>query len=473
MKLVELTNAGRTPELPLSITLDKDNDLVIENLLRTLPNQRYVAKANWQAKIVLAKLFVGSKANKHYQRELKGVNLLAQQQINTPKLFAHQITEEGGYLLFEYLENSQTLDQQWQLFINQPLLNEQQKKVLQQALAAIAQLHLKGLWQQDLHLDNLLEQSGILYWIDGDGISVEKAGQALSINKVIANLAVFFAQLPPQLDDFLQEFVEFYQTQNITISLSVADLQQAIIKVRKWRVDNILKKIRRDCTLFSVKNTANGFYGVVRTEEEILAPLLAEPDYYIDQGRFIKGFGTTNVADIIINGKHILLKRYNIKNFKHKLSRCWRPTRGWHSWQESFRLMMLGIPTAKPLALLEERHCWMRGRAWLVTEYLEGPDLLTHLKPYENSRPPEAELVALDNLFVSLIKHRISHGDLKGTNLFWVNNQWTLIDLDAVKQHKCIHSFKRAYAKDRTRFLRNWPKDSSLYRLFDERLPKI
>lgn len=468
---MDLTQAGRTPALPLEIEL-QDGTLRIETLLRTLPNQRYVGKACWHGETVLAKLFVGGKASKHYQRELEGVTLLANQHINTPTLLSHQVTEQGGYLLFNFLENAQTLYQNWQLLSTEPLLTYQQRDILHKALQAITELHLQGLWQQDLHLDNLLQQDNQLYWIDGDGIRIEKAGQPLSKDKVTDNLAIFFAQLPSTIQPFLADLLDFYQTFNPSVQLSLDQLHKAIQKVRAWRVRDILKKIGRDCTLFSVKSTANGLYAVVRKEQEILAPLLTNPDQVIDQGHFIKGFGTTNVVDSIVNGKHILLKRYNIKNFKHKLSRFWRPTRGWHSWQEGFRLKMLGIPTAEPLALLEERCCWARGRAWLVTEYLDSPDLRTHLKAYEETPPPEAELKALDALFATLIENRISHGDLKGTNLFWVNNHWVLIDLDAVKQHKCIHSFKRAYAKDRARFLRNWSKESALYKLFDQRLPK-
>jgi len=47
------------------------------------------------------------------------------------------------------------------------------------------------------------------------------------------------------------------------------------------------------------------------------------------------------------------------------------------------------------------------------------------------------------------------------------------IDLDAMRQHRCPRRFARAYAKDRARFLRNWPADSALYRLLDQRLPQV
>lgn len=470
LNLIELAKAGRNPDLPLTVNLG-DSSIIIEQLLRTLPNQRYVGRANWQGCVVLAKIFVGTKSQKHFQRELDGINLLTSQSVITPQLLTQGVSEKGGYLLFEFLETSQTLYQQWQKVINEPLLSTDQQSILQQALKAIAVLHLRGLWQKDLHLDNLLIKNNAVYWIDGDGIEAEKLGVSLSVEQVETNLAIFFAQLPSALAPYYSKLIDFYHTQNATVRIAVSTLEKAINKIRKWRVKDILKKIRRDCTLFSIKNNAHGFYGVIRNEEEILTPLLKEPDHYIDKGRFIKGFGTTNVVDTIINGKHVLLKRYNIKNFKHRLSRFWRPTRGWHSWREGFRLLTLGIATAKPLALIEERHFWARGRAWLVTEYLNGPDLLSHFKQYEQTLPPEQELLALDDLFANLIAERISHGDLKGTNLFWVNNQWVLIDLDAVKQHSCKASFKKAYQKDRARFLRNWPKNSALYKLFDKRLP--
>lgn len=474
MKLSSLVHAARSVSLPLSIELAGADSLTVEHLFRVLPNRRYVGKANWQGRVVLAKLFVGSNAKKHYLRELQGVNLLAQQQINTPKLLAQDISEEGGYLLFDYLDNSQTLDYQWKHLVCDPSqLSIKQHTILQQAISAIAVLHSQGLWQADLHLDNLLVKDNSIYWIDGDSISVEELGKPLSKEKVMSNLAVFFAQFSQDTDSMLADCLDFYQQCNSAVTLSLNDLQKAINRVRQWRAHDMLKKIRRDCTLFSVKNTLNGFYGVVRQKEAVLAPLLANPDQFIDNGRFIKGFGTTNVVDTQINGLHVVLKRYNIKSFKHRLSRFWRPTRGWHSWREGFRLIMLGIPTAKPLALIEERWQGMRGKAWLVTEFLEGPDLLTHLKPYEATQIPSTELKAIVNLFDRLIAQRITHGDLKGTNLFWVNQQWVLIDLDAVKHHKSNCSFKRAYAKDRARFLRNWPKGSALYTQIDQCLPKV
>ena len=70
MKLSELTQ--RTPPLPLNLELENGQVLVIEQWLRVLPEQRYVGKGQWQGRTVLAKLLIGHKAARQYQRELLG-----------------------------------------------------------------------------------------------------------------------------------------------------------------------------------------------------------------------------------------------------------------------------------------------------------------------------------------------------------------------------------------------------------------
>jgi len=168
-----------------------------------------------------------------------------------------------------------------------------------------------------------------------------------------------------------------------------------------------------------------------------------------------------------------VIKRYNIKGFAHWLKRFWRPSRAWHSWREGNRLAFLGIATPKPLALLERRFLWLRRSAYLVTEHLPGPDIIERFAPFVDSgQAPEPELLALDQLFAELIKERISHGDFKGHNLFWQEGRWALIDLDSMCQHSSLSSFAPAYARDRARFMRNWPQDSNLYQVIDQRLPR-
>ncbi|MCL9656500.1 serine/threonine protein kinase [Pseudomonas protegens] len=477
MRLSELKNSGRSPTLPLSLELADaagPAQLQLLTLLRVLPGQRYVGAGVWRGRPVLAKLLVGAKAARHFQRELQGVRLLAEQGLTTPLLLADGLQEgEGGWLLFEFLEGAQSLGDAWKQVEKLPVLADEQTAVLAEALGAIAQLHAKGLWQEDLHLDNLLRHDDKLHLIDGAGICVEEAGKPLSRQKVLENLGVFFAQLPKSLEPFTEELLVHYLLSNAEHALPLEALEKQVNKVRGWRLRDFLNKVGRECTLFSVQRGPFALRAIRREEEAAMLPVLAQADALLDQGHLYKTGGAASVGRVEAAGRTLVVKRYNIKGLAHWLKRFWRPSRAWHSWREGNRLEFLGIATPRPLAVLEQRFLWLRRRAYLVTEYLPGPDIIERFAPFVDSgEAPESELLALDRLFAQLIRERISHGDFKGHNLFWQEDRWALIDLDSMCQHSSQSSFAPAFARDRARFMRNWPESSNLYQVIDRRLPK-
>lgn len=475
MTLAQLAHGGRAPALPLTLHIDGVGEVVVEQWLRVLPGHRYVGRARWNGRTVLAKLMVGGNAHRHYARERDGAALLADQGLPTPELLSEGWkANEGGWLLFDFLLDAQSLWSGWQMLERDPPLTDAQQTVLGSALELIARMHLRGLWQDDLHLDNLLMQDGVLHVVDGGGVRSQQPGQPLDRTQALDNLSVFFAQLPALLDPFIEELLVHYLLVNSTHSLPMEKLHQAIRDVRAWRMADYLKKVGRDCSLFSARVGAFDAQVVRREESASLQALLADPDSFIASGQLYKGGGTATVARVEIDGgQSLLVKRYNIKSPLHWLKRFWRPSRAWHSWVEGNRLTFLGIPTPRLLAVREQRWLWLRGRAWLVTELLSGDDIISCFQPYMNSSPPEDQLLSLERLLQAMIRERISHGDLKGHNLFWEQGQWTLIDLDAVQQHRSAASFARAYARDRARLLRNWPADSVLHQLLDQRLPAV
>ncbi|WP_217476128.1 lipopolysaccharide kinase InaA family protein [Stutzerimonas stutzeri] len=474
MRLSELAACGRQPSLPLTADIGEAGELVVEQWLRVLPGQRYVGRAQWQGRTVLAKLMVGSNGHRHYLRERDGAASLAAQGLPTPGVLVDGWKAgEGGWLLFDFLDNARSLWDAWRECEHEAPLSEAQAELLGAALALIAQMHSRGLWQEDLHLDNLLLQDGVLHVVDGGGVRAETPGQPLSRERVLANLGVFFAQLPATIEPFIEELLVHYLLANSEHALPLEALLKEVHKIRAWRLNDFLKKIARDCSLFSARIGAFGARVVRREAHERLQGVLDDPDAFIAGGHLYKTGGAATVARVEVDGQPLLIKRYNIKNPLHWCKRFWRPSRAWHSWVEGNRLDFLGIATPRLLAVIEHRWLWLRGPAWLITELLDGEDIIARFQPYLNEAPPEDELAALDRLFAALIRERISHGDLKGHNLFWEQGRWSLIDLDAVQQHASDVSFARAYAKDRARFLRNWPTDSALYRLLDERLPKL
>ncbi len=472
MKLAELQHAGRAPLLPLVVELP-DGNLRLLSLLRVLPGQRYVGEAEWRGQRVLAKVFVGAKAQRHHARECEGARWLHDQGLPTPRLLAEGCNEQGGWVLFEFLAEAVSLAAEWHAAQDASGFSAAQQRIAQVALAAIGVLHSRGLWQDDLHLDNLLRHAGQLLWIDGGGVCAETVGQPLSAAQALENLGTFFAQLPVEVETHLDALLPLYQATAPHTPLNARQLHEPIARQRQWRLRDFIKKTVRDCTLFHRQCKTGSHYVGRREWADDVFPILENADAVIARGESLKQGGSATVVRVKFEGRWLVIKRYNLKNTWHWLKRCWRPTRAWHSWIEGNRLDFLGISTPKPLAVREERRFGLRGRGWLITEYTGGVDILSHFAGYTESRPPEPQLIALDYLFNTLLRERISHGDFKGTNLFWQNGRWVLIDLDAVQQHRCPRRFARAYAKDRARFLRNWPADSALYQLLDQRLPQV
>ncbi|MDR2364972.1 MAG: hypothetical protein LBD68_03840 [Zoogloeaceae bacterium] len=463
LRLADLARCGRDVALPLEIALAPAGALRLEAWLRVLPGRRYVGQGVWQdaaggRRRVLAKLLVGKKAARQFAREREGARLLAAQGLPTPTLLAAECeADSGGWLLFEFLENARAPG----------------AEAIHEAVRAIARLHERGLWQNDLHPDNLLAQDGRIYFVDGGDIGAEMPGQALSPDRALDNLGMFFAQWPVRMEAGLSEALASYRAQNPVsgAEMGIAALRQAVRRQREARLRAWLKKIVRECSDFCVrKKGAFGFCVARRDSEKILAPLLTDPDAFIDAGQLRKDGGTATVARVEVSGREFIVKRYNIKHLRHGLSRCWRRSRAWRAWREGNRLLALGIPTARPLALIERRWLWFSGVAYLVTEYLPGEDILQRLQA-ENMTARAPEIAAVDTLFADLARARLSHGDMKGHNLIWREEaaQWALIDLDAMRAHRLESAFERAHRRDCRRFLRNWPPDSPLSRHFSRR----
>jgi tRNA A-37 threonylcarbamoyl transferase component Bud32 len=281
---------------------------------------------------------------------------------------------------------------------------------------------------------------------------------------------MLFAQLPPAACDAMHGgLLAAYRRGNPGLAIDEAQLACAIERAREARLADYLGKCLRDCSLFKSARRADRYFSMVRDEADFLAPLVADPDAWLEQGIPLKRGRSATLALVELDGRRLVIKRYNIKGAGHALSRAWRPSRAWHSWIEAHRLQFLGISTPRPLALVERRLGPLRGRAWLITEYCEGPNLQERLSA-ENGLPPDiAE--AVRRLFSQLAEARISHGDLKATNFLCSGDELVVLDLDAMRQYDSEAAWRKAWQKDRARFLRNWPAGSALRRELDAALP--
>ncbi len=441
-----LRAAGRKPLPQTGIALEDGRLMTVERWQRILPGKRLTGSGEWQGRKVLAKLFIAARGSeRHWQRECRGAETLATHGLPTPALLASGLLRDGGqYVLYDYLDGAHNPDGE--------SLDE-----LTPVFAQVGRMHALGLVQEDAHLGNFLLKDGRFYVIDGDAIR----GPA-SPADCTGNLALLLAQLQPQAEATMRTaLLQAYRSGNPGATTDEAQLAAASARARQARLADYLDKSLRDCSLFKSAHSVDRFFSIVRSETGLLAPLIHDPDAWLERGIPLKRGRTATLARVEVNGRQLVIKRYNIKGPGHALSRSWRPSRAWQSWLEGHRLSFLGIATPRPLALIEKRAGPLRGKAWLISEYCDGESLASRFHD-PDTVPPASDLDAIGELMRRLVAARISHGDLKATNLLWCDDQPHLVDLDAMRQHAGEAGFKRAWQRDCARFLDNWPPGSAL-----------
>ena len=468
-----LRDAGRTPPVDIELPLAGGQPLRIQCWLRILPGKRLVGWGDWNGRQVLAKLFIATGAERHWQRESVGIQALQRAGITTPDLLdSGELPGGGRYLLTEYLPGAQSLQQRWEQLADRSPGNPEAVAILRDALRTIAAMHAQGLAQTDLHLGNFLQDLQQLYVIDGDAIEVAEPGKPLPLSAAQANLALFFAQLMPEWDAQVGHLLSPYLDANPLHGLDRQQLLAQIQKQRQTRLDSFLDKTLRDCSQFAAHRSFDRFAVVLRSAEQALAPLLADPDSAFGSAPLLKDGGSSTVTMATVGGRQVVVKRYNIKGFGHWLTRFWRPSRAWNSWLAAWRLQFLGIATPAPLAMIERRLGPWRRQAWLISDYCPGQNLFQRLGETGAAIPDPATAEALLGTFNQLVAAGISHGDFKATNLLWHDKQVVLIDLDVMRTHRSETGRRKAWAKDRARFIRNWPAGSALARWLESVMPE-
>ena len=467
-----LRQYGRRPPQPLPVPLADGRVLEVSEWLRILPGKRLVGQASLEGEQVLAKLFIAPGAERHWAREKRGVEALIGQGIPTPELVASgHLTGGGRYLLTRYLPGAQTQRQRWDALSATDPQNPEAQQLVVEVIAMLARMHGQGLTQSDLHMGNFLWHRGQLHVIDGDAVAVHTAGQPLSHDAAADNLGAFLAQLPMAWGDRPEPLIAEYLQHGTAAVLDPQCIARALEKGRQWRLRDFLSKAGRDCSLFSVRRNWWRVIAAKREEASVALPLLQQPDALFVGDPLLKDGGSSTVTQWEADGRAWVVKRYNIKGLRHWLRRFWRPSRAWHSWLAAHRLQFFEIATPAPLAVCESRFGPLRRRAWLLTEYCPGPDVLSVFDSSGAALPPLEQREALIGVFRQLARHRINHGDCKATNFLWHEGQVWLIDLDAMQAHATESSWRSAWKKDRARLIRNWPADSEIARWLHAELP--
>ncbi len=411
--------------------------LLCKGHLRVIPGRREVYDALWNDRSVVVKVFSRKiSARRHLRREWDGLRLLQSRGVNTPDPLFYGQTQDGRWaVVVEKIAGSSTV---WDLFHK---TQDPVKKVglLIPVCKELAKQHGKGVLQKDLHLGNFL--------LDGERILVLDPGQMrffaqpVTRKRGISQLALLVRCLPA--DD----------------RESISKVCGEYFEARGWRFrksDETL--LRKQMTMHGKRGTRRGLKKCLRTSKRNLRVktdrylavfersfcLGAEPlgfieqiDALMDGGEVLKDGNTCYVCRLTWNGKDVVVKRYNHKGVVHSVRHTIKRSRARQGWLHAQRLGMLHIATPRPLAYIEQLKGLIVWKSYLVTEHVEGQKLDCFLRDENISQEQRSDTTRrVMELLEKLGKYRITHGDLKHSNLLITEDGPVLIDLDAMVVHK-------------------------------------
>ncbi len=446
------------PDFPLELRLaGSPQPLVCDSLLRYLPGKRWVCGGFWDGKPVVAKIFLDPRRGKrHWLRERRGARLLVKRGIPTARLLcAERVPEIRGYTtVFERVEGISGTEI-WQSATDAA----GRRRFLSSVVALLVDLHRVGLAQQDPHLENLRSVGGVLWVLDASTI-VARNGP-LEPRLALDNLALQLVEFLGSRDCEVDALYRLYCSRRRLDPDRYAPLFGRLYRRQhRYHLRKNVAKAFRTCSAF----VAHGDLRVRWVYDRIfdtaeLRSFLQDPERHVEgvDAEIVKDGNSATVWRVPMAGGDVAVKRYNIKNPTHGLRRAVSRSRAARSWEGAQRLRLLGISTPRPVAFLEERKGALRGRAWLVTEWVAGKSAGDYFATEsEDHAPDPREAARLVELIDRLGREGILHGDLKASNFLMGAGGPVVIDLDAIRTRRSARDWRLGRRRDLERFRRNW-----------------
>ena len=452
----------------MSSTIIESFELKLKACVREVVGKRKVFSGLWQNKDVFVKIFLHpDSAERHWKRDVEGIKRFEKGKVLTPKLLwsgkipaIENVCDDSAFgIIVEAVPNAKALNELW-------LESDNKAQLTEKIIEILASHHNAGLIQTDLHFGNFLFSDNKCFSLDGDALlQFDKT----PLPKAAENYALLIAQAEVINEEHFFNSLENYCK---LTKFNKADFQNIVekqlIKIRKLRCHKLLKKIYRDCTAIK-RYTSPGRRAFIhkKFDSPQLRECIENPEKFFprDKNELLKNGNSASVALVEIDGKKLVIKKYNYSKNVKTFIRRFRKSRASISWSNAFRLLNYGMKTPEPYALIETYKGPMMTHAYFIAEHLDGQCLLEAVEKCEDEKKLKQIFGQIKDIFHVWNKCKIAHGDCKATNFILVDETVYIIDLDAMQEFNKNENFRRYHTKDMRRWMKNWDGNLKLTEL--------
>lgn len=418
-------------------------------LIREVPGTRRIFSAFWQDQPVILKVFSRRfSAYRHVMREWNALHKLRNLQILRPEPLFYGKTDKGDWAIAtEFILNSHDAFGLFQSSSDKT----QRQTLLLSVVSQLAHLHIHGVLQKDMHLGNFLCADNQIYILDPAQIKFND--QPVAVKTGLRQLAMLCVNWPANDESQMDSFIrKYFAVRGLTTRPWLTESILRMIRAERTRIlaRSLKKTLRTSKRYLALKTkTFRGMFVKELFDARHAAELPSQIDLWMSRGKILKRGNTCFVVGLELNGKTVVVKRYNHKGFWHSLRQTIRGSRAKRCWLHGHRLNWLNIPTAPPLAFIEKRKGLLLYCSYIINEWVEGRKLDDYLRDVAIPEEQQIEMMTqVEQILQQMELYRITHGDLKRANIFITDHGPVMIDLDSLKVHRLGFLFGYYRRKD-------------------------
>jgi len=420
------------------------------------------------------------------QREYEALNHLHKNNINCPQIKGFgkkgiNPANSFSFIITEELYGTVSLEEFFLKNHHKNLSFDQKCKLIEASASIIRQMHLSGLNHRDLYLCHLhikedIDFNNIMIYL----IDLHRAQIRSTVPRrwTIKDLGGFFHSAL-QFNFSERDCYRFLMSYFDCTLRELMDSHQDIIgqildRAFSMYLKPSLKDFSRNYSLLDSKERKFDIhsykFGNLFLEKNFdlnnFTPFINDEDILISEGEVIKNEKGHLVVKIKILDRYFFIKKYRIKNIFHGISRLIKRTRALNSWLMILWLNAVGIRTAHPVLLYEEKGVLGARTSFLITEEIEGKRLDEVIDQNTNI---DLIVARIDNFFKKMNWIKVSHGDAKTSNFFFNQKGLVTFDLDSTKRRKLNFFHNKALYKDKIRILKSLEKNDQAYSKLQKR----